>query len=89
MIKLNTPSSSVQYGHTLRCKKAIGTFKPSTQNYSATMMKCHGRLYKPDKGPDGKYIDTVGVPDERIMVMTWENYCIATRAQLDDAFDEV
>lgn len=89
MITLNQPSFQDRYIHTLKCKKPIGSFVERDQNYTTTMMPCRGRIYKPDRDANGKYVDIVGEPDNRIMVMCSEGYCIATVDELNVAFDEV
>lgn len=44
------------------------------QVYFLMQVPMCGRIYKPDKGVDGKYIDTVGVRDIRIMVWKHGTY---------------
>lgn len=76
-----------------RCVKQIGTFKPSDFAHTLQMMKCTGRIYQPGKSLDGKFIDTEGAPDKRLMIMStsWENhgYACASKEQIDECFKEI
>jgi len=53
------------------------------------MMLMHGRRYKPGKTNAGKWIDTIGVPEDRIMVFGSGKYCCETKQVLDECFDEI
>lgn len=79
--------------YTARCVKQIGSFKQSDFAHSLRIMKCSGRIYQPGKSLDGKFIDTEGTPDKRLMIMSlsWENhgYACATKEQIDECFEEI
>lgn len=81
--------SEPYFGHNVTVKNPIGNFKPG-DFLNIHCMKMEGRIYKPGKTPDGKYIDTTGTPDDRIMAfaVSGQFYAVGTKEQLDEAFDE-
>jgi hypothetical protein len=74
--------------HNVICRKPIGEFFEG-QKALVQMMKMHGRIYKPGKNAQGKFIDIEGKPDERLMVFDSKHYCCATKEELDNHFDEI
>lgn len=88
MITLNTPKFDQAYIHNVTVTRSIGTFAVG-KKYDCRMMKCTGKLYKPGKDDQGKFIDTVGEPDTRYMIFSSDAYAIATKDELDMHFNEV
>jgi hypothetical protein len=82
-------SSEPYFGHNVTVKSPIGNFEVGN-TLNVHMMKMAGRIYQPGKKLDGKFIDTTGKPDERIMVFTVSGqfYATGTKAELDNAFEE-
>jgi len=52
---------------TLKAKGDMPLFK-SGKTKECILEKMHGRIYKDDRDKDGKFIDVVGIQDNRIMV---------------------
>lgn len=73
--------------HFITVKKPIGNFKEG-ETLHVNMMKMEGRIYKPGKDLEGKWLDTVGEPDKRIMVFDSTHYAAATKEELDNCFEE-
>lgn len=73
--------------HAVDCVKSIGTFKKG-EHYLTNIMLMHGRIYKPGKDAKGKFLDTVGEPDNRLMIFSTNSYATATKEVLDQHFNE-
>ncbi len=64
--------------HSVTCTNQIGDFFEG-QKTIVRMMRMSGKIFKPGKGKDGKWLDQEGKLDERIMVFDDSHYCIGTK----------
>jgi hypothetical protein len=50
-----------------------------------------GRIFKPGKDEKGRFVDVVGVPDQRLMVFTGHTqfYGVFTESELNELFEEI
>lgn len=74
-------------GHAVTVKNNIGTFQKG-ERLLIQIQKMTGRIYKPGKDLQGKFIDKEGVPDNRFMVFNKDYYAVVTEEQLHSSFDE-
>ncbi len=89
MITLSpAPIGKPHPGHTVRTTKQIGSF-PDGYEGRVMICKMFGRKYSPGKDERGKWIDTVGEPEDRLMVYSPKHYACCTEQELQDAFDEI
>lgn len=89
MITLKQPNEPKWYD--LKCTKSIAEFVEG-KRYGVQIMTMSGRIYKQGKeviNGKSEWIDKVGEPDERLMVIGSGAYCCRTKEVLDEHFETV
>jgi hypothetical protein len=74
--------------HNVTVLKSVGTFEEG-RTIPVEIMRMSGRIYKEGKDKQGKFIDTVGVPDTRFMVFGADGYACVSEEEMNEAFQEV
>lgn len=67
MIKFRRTNEDPNPVYKVKCLQNIGNFEKD-ETLTVQAMANSGRIYKPGKDQEGKFIDTEGKPDERIMI---------------------
>ena len=90
MIQLEAQRLPPRY---LLCKRAIGTFTEGNP-HDVRIQEMQGKIYKPGKDKEGKWLDQVGKEDHRLMVMSdsYPNFCyhvFKDVKEINEYFDEI
>jgi len=88
-----TPKTPMQIknndtAHHVKVLKSVGTFKDGATVY-VEIMRNTGRVFKEGKDKEGKFIDTVGEPDKRVMVFGSGGYACISENEMNDCFQEL
>lgn len=95
MIQFRRTNADPMPVYKIKCLSNIGNFKKD-ETLTVQAIANSGRIYKPGKNAQGKFIDTEGKPDERIMIFgtdpkDWKasKYACDTIDVINKHFEEV
>lgn len=95
MIQFRRSPLDPQPVYKIKVKSDIGNFKKD-EVLTVQVITNSGRIYKPGKDQHGKFIDTEGKPDERIMIFGTDpkdfkasKYACNTKEVINEHFEEI